>query len=102
MHKHGASAKRRSQIGRASTGLAVWQPFVIHEANRKEVDGILWSETNPLAVISDSGGDTVVHIGYMFEEGILVKDITMDTVVFSVDLEGEELVLRRELKEQEQ
>lgn len=70
----------------------------IYEANRKEVKGILWSPDRPLAVVTDRKSiDLVVGVGYEFEEGIRVKEITHNSIILAVVLEGVELEIVREL-----
>lgn len=71
---------------------------VIYEANRKQVVGIVWDERKPIAIISDRTGDTIVSVGDRFEGGIVVKAITLDTVILTVSIEGEELEIVRELQ----
>ena len=71
---------------------------IIYEANRKQVVGIVWDETKPIAIISDRTGDTVVRVGDRFEGGIVVNAITLDSVVLTVSIEGKELEIVRELQ----
>lgn len=70
---------------------------IIYEANRKQVVGIVWDERKPIAIIHDRTGDTVVVVGDRFEGGIVVKAITLDSVILTVSIEGEELEIVREL-----
>lgn len=70
---------------------------LVYEANRKDVTGIIWDDTRPLAVIDDE----IVGVGYVFDERILVKEIAELYVVLSLKLDGnEELEIVKELKEQ--
>lgn len=67
---------------------------LLYEASRKKVTGIIWDETEPLAVIDDQ----VVSVGFEFDEPIVVKSIQHDHVVLA--LIGEDLEVVRQLKEQ--
>ena len=67
---------------------------LLYEANRKHLTGIIWDETNPVAVIDNE----VVSVGYRFEEPISVKSIGQDHVVLTIADEGLDVI--RELKEQ--
>lgn len=85
-----------ASYGREAGGGAVDENLV-YEANRKDVTGIIWDDTRPLAVIDDE----IVGVGYVFDERILVKEIAELYVVLSLKLDGnEELEIVKELKEQ--
>lgn len=74
---------------------------LVYEANLKHVTGIMWDPNSPMAVIKTPGvGDEVVNRGFEFEEGILVKEIGPTHVVLSLNLEGEEVEIVKELEEQ--
>lgn len=69
---------------------------IIYEANRKTLTGIMWDETQPLAVVDNE----IVHVGFEFPEGIVVSSIERNHVVLSLELENENLEIIKELKEQ--
>lgn len=46
----------------------------------KEISGIIWAGANPLAVVDD----IVVHVGYVFPNGVEVLDIERNRVLFKV------------------
>lgn len=70
---------------------------LIYEANRKDVTAIIWDETSPIAVVDD----IVVRVGADFDTrgGIVVKEITNEGVVLSVQIENTRLDVVRPLKE---
>lgn len=70
---------------------------LIYEANRMDVTAIIWDETSPIAVVDDN----VVRVGADFETrgGIVVKEITNEGVVLSVQIEDTRIDVVRPLKE---
>ncbi len=50
------------------------------DALRKSVTGIVWDEFDPFAVVDNE----VVHIGYVYPDGIQVHTINPNSVVFKV------------------
>jgi len=54
-------------------------------AMRKAVTGIVWDETNPIAVIVSGNEQDVVSEGYEFPLGIVVERIEPDRVVLRVE-----------------
>jgi len=62
-------------------------------ANRMDVTGIIWDPARPLAVVNNE----VVHVGFEFQEPIVVKAIERNRVVLGLIGQDHEVV--RELKE---
>lgn len=70
---------------------------LIYEANRMDVTAIIWDETSPIAVVDDD----VVRVGADFDTRgrIVVKEITNEGVVLSVQIEDTRIDVVRPLKE---
>ncbi len=75
---------------------------VIYRAYQKTLTGVVWDESDPLAVMNDGLEDIVVYQGYEFpNEGIVVSAIAKDHVVLTLNLAGQQREIIRELTEEE-
>lgn len=76
---------------------------LVYEVNRKVVTGIIWDESNPIAVIREPGqlSETIVYPGKNLGTGIVIKAVERDRVVFSISLGGEHMEIIKELAKEQ-
>lgn len=88
----------------ASSGLnsATMSDSLVYEANRKTVTGIIWDESNPMAVIREPGyPEQIVEVADKIGSGIVVKAIEQNHVVFALSLDNETVEIVKELAKEQ-
>ena len=92
----------RPQARYAHSGTSSMSDSVVYEANRKTVTGIIWDETDPVAVIREPGlPERIVYAGDRLGAGIVIKAVEQNHVVFAITVDGEEMEIIKELAKEQ-